>query len=101
MEKERKKQLLDLMSEKFSKKLWYRAIKLTEEVEELKDAVAENTFGAGSKEDIIDELADVYIVTAHITHLLGITEDELFELAEDKIIGRLREPEYKRKHPHQ
>lgn len=91
---------MELMSERWGTNLSTRAYKLTEEVEELWDAVSEYTIGAGSLEDIIDELADVNVVVAHINHILGKSHEELLGIAEDKIIKRFDNPNYKRKHPH-
>lgn len=39
-------------------------------------------------------------VMAHVAHIRGKSVDELFDMAMDKIRGRVNNPDYKRKHPH-
>lgn len=88
----------------FGRNLDLRLRKLTEEYNELISA-AENyrkngTLTDKDKENIVDELADVNAVIFHIASLFGLSQTELLAMAVDKIEGRLRNPDYKRKHPH-
>ena len=90
-----KKELLEYFNKKFDTRISRRMKKLTEEFNELVEAV-----NSGKREDIIDELADVNGVLFHIAGILGYTQDELLEMCADKVTGREKDPNYKRKHPH-
>ena len=80
-----------------------RLIKLNEELNELKDAIydyfdpAKN--GNVDYTDVKDEIGDVLAVITHICSLIGTDPSELFWEAVDKIEGRRKDPNYKRKHP--
>lgn len=90
-----KKELLEYFNKKFDTRISRRMKKLTEEFNELVEAV-----NSGKREDIIDELADVNGVLFHIAGILVYTQDELLEMCADKVMGREKDPNYKRKHPH-
>lgn len=111
------KRLLDKMNSLFGKNLRRRLSKLTEEYEELIEAIErscqrwEKTISErrGVSEirvvpdrmsDVIDELADMNAVLFHISALLGYSQKELLEMAYNKIAGREKNPEFMRKHPH-
>lgn len=87
--------ILEYLNKKFGTVLVSRLAKLSEEYQELIDA-----FHQGSREDFIDELADLNGVLFHIAGLLGISQDELLVMMIDKLKGREKDPDYKRKHPH-
>lgn len=111
------KRLLDKMNSLFGKNLRRRLSKLTEEYEELIEAIEmscqrwEKTISErrgiseirvvpDSMSDVIDELADMNAVLFHISALLGYSQKELLEMAYNKIAGREKNPEFMRKHPH-
>ena len=75
--------------------------KLEEEFNELKEAHEADPFKNDSNlSDFIDELSDLNAVVFHIAGILGLTQDELLSMAADKVVGREKDPNYKRKHPH-
>lgn len=102
-----KTEILALFNEKFGKNIALRILKLAEEYEELMEVV-ENTTPDDLKPenikefltDFIDELSDLNAVVFHIAGILGLTQDELLSMAADKVVGRMKDPNYKRKHPH-
>lgn len=111
------KRLLDKMNSLFGKNLRRRLSKLTEEYEELIEAIErsckprEKTISEimgideirvvpDSMSDVIDELADMNAVLFHISALLGYSQKELLKMAYNKIAGREKNPEFMRKHPH-
>ena len=51
-------------------------------------------------DDFIDELADLNAVLFHIAGILGLSQDTLLSMAADKVVGREKDPNYRRKHPH-
>ena len=50
--------------------------------------------------DIRDEMSDVVAVIAHICDIIGTDTRELLQQAYEKVQGREKDPNYKRKHPH-
>lgn len=76
-------------------------VKLREEYGELMEAAEKDIFNnKDNLDDFIDELADLNAVVFHIAGILGLTQDELLSMAADKVVGRMKDPNYKRKHPH-
>lgn len=95
------KEILELFNSKFGTSVDLRMRKLEEEFNELKEAHEADPFkNDGSSNDFIDELADLNAVLFHIAGILGLTQDELLSMAVDKVVGREKDPNYKRKHPH-
>ena len=93
--------ILKLFNEKFGTSVDLRMRKLEEEFNELKEAHEADPFkNDGNLSDFIDELADQNAVLFHITGIFGLTQDMLLKMAVDKVIGREKDPNYKRKHPH-
>lgn len=90
----------------FGKDIALRCNKLTEEYHELMEVLDRPLCVIGSEgykefiSDFIDELADVNAVVFHIAGILGFTQDQLLNMAVDKVVGRVKDPNYKRKHPH-
>ena len=84
--------LLDVM---FGVCLESRLRKLKEECGELIGAI-----DGGNVDDVEDEMSDVLAVITHTVHIRGKSVDELFDMAMDKVKGRINNPDYKRKHPH-
>ena len=96
-----KEEILALFNERFGTIVGLRLVKLREEFGELMEASEKALFeGEEHTEDFIDELADVNAVVFHIAGILGLTQDELLSMAADKVVGRMKDPNYKRKHPH-
>lgn len=90
-----KKTILNYFNERFDKIMVKRMAKLSEEFDELLDA-----FENGSREDFIDELADLTGVLFHISGIIGISQDDLVQMSYDKVKGREKDPDYKRNHRH-
>lgn len=96
-----KEVILSKFNEKFGISVDLRMRKLEEEFNELKEAHEADPFKSnGDISDFIDELADLNAVLFHIAGILGLTQDQLLEMAYDKVVGREKDPNYKRKHPH-
>lgn len=96
-----KKEILELFNSKFGTSIDLRMRKLEEEFNELKEAHEADPFKNDSNlSDFIDELSDLNAVVFHIAGILGLTQDELLSMAADKVVGREKDPNYKRKHPH-
>ena len=96
-----KEVILAKFNEKFGISVDLRMRKLEEEFNELKEAHEADPFkNDGNLSDFIDELADLNAVLFHIAGILGLTQDQLLEMAYDKVVGREKDPNYKRKHPH-
>ena len=87
--------IFEELTERYGDEPLARLIKLNEEIKELYDAYLKR-----NEEDIIDELADCQLVLAHMAYLAGETPQSLIAMATDKVIGRDKDPNYKRKHPH-
>lgn len=96
-----KEQVLEKFNAKFGTSVDLRLVKLREEFGELMEASEKDIYQSKENlDDFIDELADVNAVVFHIAGILGLTQDDLLSMAADKVIGRERDPNYKRKHPH-
>lgn len=91
-----KEEILALFNEKFGTSVDLRMRKLEEEFNELKEAFKND----GNLSDFIDELADLNAVLFHIAGILGLSQEQLLSMAVDKVVGREKDPNYKRKHPH-
>lgn len=91
-----KEEILALFNEKFGTSVDLRMRKLEEEFNELKEAFKND----GNLSDFIDELADLNAVLFHIAGILGLSQEQLLSMAADKVVGREKDPNYKRKHPH-
>ena len=96
-----KTEILALFNEKFGTSVDRRLVKLREEYGELMEAAEKDIFAnEENMADFVDELADLNAVLFHIAGILGLTQDELLFMAADKVVGRMKDPNYKRKHPH-
>lgn len=102
-----KYEILAMFNAKFGTNVAARCRKLTEEYHELMEVL--DTANVDDlkpehcrefAEDFIDELSDLNAVVFHIAGILGLTQDELLSMAADKVKGREKDPNYKRKHPH-
>lgn len=95
--------MLECMNLFYGKNIRKRFGKLTEEYNELLDAAHDYVVNGRmplDNNDILDELADLNAVLFHIAGLFGYTQEQLLEMAYDKIVGRKVDHNYKRKHPH-
>ena len=96
-----KTEILALFNTKFGTSVDRRLVKLREEYGELMEAAEKDIYkNKDNLDDFIDELADLNAVVFHIAGILGLTQDELLSMAADKVVGRMKDPIYKRKHPH-
>jgi NTP pyrophosphatase (non-canonical NTP hydrolase) len=96
-----KNEILEKFNAKFGTSVDLRLVKLREEFGELMEAADKDILGNKENlEDFIDELADLNAVLYHIAGILGFTQEQLLAMAVDKIVGREKDPNYKRKHPH-
>ena len=95
------KEILELFNSKFGTSVDLRMRKLEEEFNELKETHEADPFkNDGNLSDFIDELADLNAVLFHIAGILGLSQEQLLSMAVDKVVGREKDPNYKRKHPH-
>jgi NTP pyrophosphatase (non-canonical NTP hydrolase) len=95
------KEILELFNSKFGTSVDLRMRKLEEEFNELKEAHEADPFkNDDNLSDFIDELADLNAVLFHISGILGLSQGQLLSMAVDKVVGREKDPNYKRKHPH-
>lgn len=101
------KEILELFNSKFGTNVALRCRKLTEEYHELMEALdnanVDDLQPEHCKEfaaDFIDELSDLNAVLFHIAGILGLSQEQLLSMAVDKVVGREKDPNYKRKHPH-
>ena len=90
-----KKEILEYFNKKFDTDLSRRLRKFREEYEEFLHA-----FTFEDRESQVDELADMVGVLFHIAGIYGYDFDELLAMVVDKVKGREKDPNYKRKHPH-
>lgn len=96
-----KTEILALFNERFGTSVDRRLVKLREEYGELMEVAEKDIYkNKDNLDDFIDELADLNAVVFHIAGILGLTQDELLSMAADKVVGRMKDPNYKRKHPH-
>ena len=90
-----------MFNAKFGTSVDLRLVKLHEEFGELMEASEKDIFkNKENMDDFVDELADLNAVVFHITGILGLTQEQLLSMAVDKVVGREKDPNYKRKHPH-
>ena len=91
----------EMFNAKYGTSVDRRLVKLREEFGELNEAASKDIFAnEDNMNDFIDELADLNAVLYHIAGILGLTQEQLLAMAVDKIVGREKDPSYKRKHPH-
>ncbi len=83
-------EIMEGMTARYGKNLSQRMKKLNEEIRELHNAIA-----FSGSESILDELADVQVIVAHMAHLMGTTPQELINSAWNKILRRDTDPTYK------
>ena len=95
--------LISLFNELYGTDLIYRSWKMDEEFNEYKEAlnnyVVKNN-DKKSREDVIDELADLHSIVIHSASILGVPARELIERTYDKVTKRQIDPDYKREHSH-
>ena len=99
--------LFALMSELYGDVPLERFKKLKEEFRELDEVVYDFMLARQQDRDtdgffacMIDELADLNAVIFHLAGILGYSPNKLLQIAGDKIRGRIKNPDYKRHHPH-
>jgi len=83
-----KEEILALFNEKFGTSVDRRLVKLREEYGELMEAAEKDILkNKDNLDDFIDELADLNAVLFHIAGILGLTQDQLLEMAYDKVLS--------------
>ena len=94
----------ELFKECYGDNLGAKIGKLVEEYNEFMTVADDYTINGilydTIKDDMLDELSDVYCVVYQLARILGSDEKELLRMAYDKAEKRRKEPDYKRKHPH-
>lgn len=107
------KLLFEKMNKLFGKNLQRRLGKLSEEYDELLEAIERRLQQPEIRQrekleiipdrnsEIIDELADLNAVLFHIAALFGYSQKELLQMAYNKISGRETDPNFMRKHEHE
>lgn len=96
-----KYEILRMFNAKFGTSIPIRLIKLREEFGELMEASKKDIFASRENlNDFIDELSDLNAIVFHLAGILNLSQDDLIAMAADKVKGREKAPNYKRKHPH-
>lgn len=92
--------IIKFFDKKYGREIMSRLEKLLEETQELTEAISCYEMGDNFLADIRDEMADVVAVITHICDIIGTDTRELLQQAYEKVQGREKDPNYKRKHPH-
>ena len=95
------KELIKKFTSKYGNEIVSRLYKLSEECQELNDAIAGFTMGDNGIAEVRDEMSDVLAVITHVCDIIGIDTRQLLNDALDKCKGREKDPNYKRTHPHE
>lgn len=96
--------IISLFNELYGTDLIYRSWKMDEEFNEYKQALDNYVIKNNdekSREDVIDELADLHSIVIHSASIFGISARELLERTYDKVTKRQVDPNYKREHKHE
>ena len=94
------KNLLKIFNQKYGTEIVSRLEKLSEECQELNNAIAGFTMGDNGIAEIKDEMSDVLALITHVCDIAGTNTRQLLFEALDKVKGREKNPDYKRTHPH-
>ncbi len=73
-----------------------RVTKLEEEVKELFSSIIDHECDSVTDNEVIDELADCYIILTQLAAIYGVYGNQLLDIAIDKNIKRQTDPNYKR-----
>lgn len=95
------KELIKKFTSKYGNEIVSRLYKLSEECQELNDAIAGFTMGDNGIAEVKDEMSDVLAVITHVCEIIGTDTRQLLNDALDKAKGRETDPNYKRTHPHE
>lgn len=95
------KELIKKFTSKYGNEIVCRLYKLSEECQELNDAIAGFTMGDNGIAEVKDEMSDVLAVITHVCDIIGTDTRQLLNDALDKAKGREIDPNYKRTHPHE
>ena len=95
------KDFLKFFNQKYGTEIVSRLEKLSEECQELNDVITGFTMGDNGMVEIKDEMSDVLAVITHICDIICTDTRQLLAEALDKVQGREKNPDYKRKHPHE
>ena len=94
------KNILKFHNKKYGTEIVSRLEKLSEECQELNNAIAGFTMGDNGIAEIKDEMSDVLAVITHVCDIIGTNTRQLLYETLDKVKGREKDPDYKRTHPH-
>ena len=101
---EDEQRIMRMMDVMYGRNLSKRLAKLSEEYGELQEAAGKISMhrymSDEDKINVVDEASDMCAVLGHIVHILGFDFTEMLLRAEDKISGRIDNPDYMRRHPH-
>lgn len=93
---------IELINNKYGVDMVEQFGKIEEEFNELRHAFAEYNQSKGkSIEQLKDGCSDLYSSVTYFSHLLGLYQPELLNMAVDKIKTREKDPNYKRIKPKQ
>lgn len=95
------KELINKFTSKYGNEIVSRLYKLSEECQELNDAIAGFTMGDNGIAEVKDEMSDVLAVITHVCEIIGTDTRQLLNDALDKAKGREIDPNYKRTHTHE
>lgn len=90
------KELIKKFTSKYGNEIVSRLYKLSEECQELNDAIAGFTMGDNGIAEVRDEMSDVLAVITHVCNIIGTDTRQLLNDALDKNKKREIDPNYKR-----
>ncbi len=93
-------EIIKLFDKNYGRETLSRLDKLSEESQELTESIACYEMGEKFLADVRDEMVDLVAVIAYICDIIGTDTRELLQQAYEKVQGREKDPNYKRKHPH-
>lgn len=99
--KSAEKEIVKLFDKLYGRSRIERLIKLEEELQELLHEVRLYLADEDTTAEIHDEMSDVVAVISHVASIFGTDINKLLLQAHDKVQGRRKDHNYKRKHPHE
>ena len=95
------RKLVQLVDKNYGRERFARMVKLQEEIDELKQELVFYLADYDNIYNLTDEMSDVVAVITHLCSILGTDLNKLLKQAYKKVKGREKDPNYKRKHPHE
>ena len=94
------KKVVDIFDEKYGRDFHKRTEKLREECKKLVEAIDNLSISPipryGEIHRLIDEMADVSVLIVHVASILNKNVVDLLEMAIDKVLKRVDNPDYNR-----